>query len=740
MKSHPHPSRRYKLNRLAVLVSLAIPLIAHADPDADNPDENIQKVHVRADKLGTTTEGTGSYTTRQDTTAVPLSLSLRETPQSVSIVTLQRIEDQRMQTVTDVVNNTVGISVNQYETNRGGFTSRGFDIDNLQIDGVPTIYEQSWSAGEVASSLALYDRVDVVRGATGLMTGAGNPSASINLVRKHANSKTVTGTLEAGISRWNGRRLLGDVTTPLNESGSVRGRVVGEYTSGDSWVKALNNKSHTVYATIDADLDASTLLQVGASHQSARQQSPMWGGLPYWYNDGSKTDYDVSQTTSAPWSRWPTSYNSYFANLEHTFENGWKVRASWNRGDRIGDSFLLYLSGTPDRITGTGLSAFPGSYHTDTKQDTYALNLAGTFDLAGRTHDASFGYVDQRQDFQSLNRAAVFATNVDPYTVANFNTWGDGSDYPTPSWGALTFYERSKTTQKAVYGVARFSLADPLKLILGARVTNYEKSGVGLYTAAYDLKNDHEVTPYAGLVYDFSRDYSAYVSYTSIFQPQNLKDFGGTYLDPVKGKSYEAGIKGEFLNGRLNGSFGVFQVKQDNLGQAAGMIDRDGSGGPLLPESYYVGAKGAKSEGFEFELTGDIAKGWNASAGYTQFRAKDVSGAEINSIYPRRLLRLFTTYRLPDVWSALVLGGGVNFEGRTYTIDPGAPAITNGLVEQKGFALFNMMARYEITHQLSTQLNIDNAFDKKHFAMFSAYNQITYGAPRSIALTLRYQY
>ena len=473
MKQPLHAVHRLRLNRLAMLVGLALPLLARADADRpDQPNEQIQKVEVRADKLGTTTEGTGSYTTRQDTTAVPLSLSLRETPQSVSIVTLQRIEDQHLQTVTDVVNNAVGISVNQYETNRGGFTARGFDIDNLQMDGVPTIYEQSWSAGETSSSLAIYDRVDVVRGATGLMTGAGNPSAAINLVRKHANSKTVTGTLEAGVGNRNGRRLLGDVSTPLNESGSVRGRVVGEYTAGDGWVQGQKNKSQTVYATVDADLDRATLLQVGASHQSSRQQSPMWGGLPYWYSDGTKTDYDVSKTSSAPWSRWPTSYDSYFVNLEHTFDNGWKARASWNRGNRYGDSYLLYLSGDPDRVTGAGMSAYPASYHTDTRQDTYALNLSGTFDLAGRTHEASFGYVDQRQDFRSLNRALVFGPNVDQYTVTNFNTWGDGGGYPTPTSGALSFYERSKTTQKALYGVGRFSLADPLKLIVGARVTN----------------------------------------------------------------------------------------------------------------------------------------------------------------------------------------------------------------------------------------------------------------------------
>jgi outer membrane receptor for ferric coprogen and ferric-rhodotorulic acid len=157
MQAHAH--RRFKLNRLAVLVALAAPLVAQAQI-AEQAAAVLPQIEISGMKMSDTTEGTGSYTTGRSKTATPLDLSLRETPQSVSVVTLQRIEDQRLNTVTDVVNNTTGVSVNQYETNRGQFTARGFEIDNLQIDGLPTTYEQAWSGGEVASSLAIYDRVE----------------------------------------------------------------------------------------------------------------------------------------------------------------------------------------------------------------------------------------------------------------------------------------------------------------------------------------------------------------------------------------------------------------------------------------------------------------------------------------------------------------------------------------------------------------------------------------------------
>ncbi|WP_426335823.1 TonB-dependent siderophore receptor [Pseudoduganella sp. R-31] len=706
--------------KLAVLLGLAFPGAVLAEDAAVMP-----QIQVTAQRPDT-------YTAERSRTATPLSISPRDTPQSISVMTQQRIEDQALQTVTDVVNNVTGVSVNQYETHRAGFTARGFDIDNLQIDSVPTAWEQAWSSGEVLGSLALYERVEVVRGATGLMTGAGNPSAAINLVRKRAASKELTGSAQLGTGRWNERRAMADVSSPVNASGSVRARVVGEYQRSDSWVDLMKSKSHTFYGTVEADLAPGTVLSAGYSRQENDPQGPMWGGLPYWYTDGSKTNWDVSKTSAAGWTRWETAYENAFADLEHSFDNGWRLRAGFSHGDRKADSALLYLSGVPERATGLGMGAFAGSYITHTRQDDFSLHASGPFALAGRKHEAAFGYMHSKQEFNADSRAADYGSDYPP--VGDFNHW-NGAAYPEPNWGAPTFYEKSVTRQEALYGVARFSITDPLKAIIGTRLTNYDKTGAGAWSPAYQLKHDHELTPYAGVVYDLSDNLSAYASYTDIFQPQNRKDLAGNILDPVVGKSYEGGVKGEFLDGRVNASFAVFRIKQDKLAQEAGLVDRDGTS-PLAPEAYYRAASGAKSDGFEFEVSGELAPGWNATAGYSQFRAKDAAGADFNSVYPRKLFRVFTTYRL----EALTVGGGLNWESRTYTLDPAAPSGTNGVIEQGSFALASLMARYDFTRQLSAQVNVSNLFDKQHFGMFAAYGAITYAAPRSVSASLKYRF
>lgn len=647
MNSQARATQRHQLTPLALCIALAMPAGAWAQTqNADKADSTLPAVGVKAAKQRDTTEGTGSYTTTGKTkTATPLGLSLRDTPQSVSVVTRQRIEDQSMLTVTDAVNNVTGVSVNQYETNRGQFTARGFKINTLMIDGVPTTWEQPWSSGEILTSLAPYDRVEVVRGSTGLTTGAGDPSAAINLVRKRANSKTLQGTVEADVGSWNQRRVMGDLQAPLNEAQTVHGRVVAEHAEQDSWVDGLHNQSQTLYATLEADLGPHTLLSTGLTHQTNETDGPMWGGLPVWYSDGSRAHWDRSKTTAADWTRWDTDHDSYFVTLDHRFANDWKVKASYNQSDRQADSYLLYLMGAPNAGTGLGMFTWPGSYKVSTQQEDMALQASGPFQLLGRSHELALGYTHSRQDFRARSRAAAGGS------APNFNTW-DGS-YAEPAWGPLSYYGNGTVTQEAVYGAARLSLSDPLKLILGARWTNYERKGDDYQaTPAYKMKFEREFTPYAGIVYDLNDTYSAYASYTDIFQPQQKRDVDGNYLDPIVGTSTEVGVKGEFLEGRVNASAAVFRIQQDKLAQATGSFVTG-----TTAETAYRASEGATSEGFELDVSGELAPGWNASAGYSQFKAKDASGKDVNSIYPRKLLRLFTTYRLPGAWNALTLGG-----------------------------------------------------------------------------------
>lgn len=718
----------------APLLALGLAVFAPA-LQADEADGTVTLPAIAVDetappKPSAITEGTNAYTTKATRTATPLSLSPRETPQSVSVITRQRIDDQDLQTILDVVNNATGVSVNRYETSRGQFNARGFVLNSLMIDGVPTLFEQPWSSGEIFSSLAMYDRVEVVRGANGLMTGAGDPSASLNMVRKRAYSTSLTGTLELSAGSWDAYALGADVATALNQEGTIRARLVGEAGDGDTWIDFNATRRELLYGTMDIDLSPSTTLWFGLSRQETDADSPMWGGLPVWYADGSRTDWSRSKTTSARWSQWDTAHDTYFVNLDHTFANDWQLNLSYNRGERKGDSYLLYLSGSPGRNGSAPMYSFPGSYATATTQDDYSIRLNGPFSLLGREHEVAVGYVYSKQAFDADSRNALTGLGG----VANFDAY-DG-DFPEPVWAAKTFYGSSETTQEGLYAATRLNLTDALKVILGARQSGYEKTGIEVGSEPSKIDVDHELTPYAGIVYDLTPNLSAYASYTEIFLPQSERDIRGQQLDPVVGESAEIGLKGEYFDGRLNASAAVFRIKQDNLGQNTGVLIDPSN--PLAGFAYAAG-EGATSEGFEVEVSGELATHWNATAGYTQFRVEDADGEDINTLYPTQLLRLFTTYRLPGALNKLTIGGGINWQDSIYTYAIN-PAGNPEKIEQDAYALVNLMARYEVTDNLTAQLNVNNLTDEKYYDLFDAFDALTYGAPRSVTATAKYRF
>lgn len=714
MRSFPPLSRRPLVVALALLGSH----VAIAQDTGITNKEQLEEVVV-----------TGQYTiSERIDTATGLGLTLAETPQSVSVVTAQRIIDQDLRSLTDVVNNAAGISARAQDSSRYTYSARGFDIDNYQIDGIPIAWEPGANAGETQTDTTLFERVEVVRGATGLLTGAGNPSASINLVRKHADSRELTGYTTVSAGRWNSYRAMADVSTPLNSSGSLRGRFVANYEDGDSFRDYAGEEKSVFYGVVEADLGQATLLRVGGSYQDNSPTASTWGGLPVWLGDGSRADWDPSDTTAARWSSWSSTVENYYLDLVHDFAGDWRAKLSVNHNTNASDQLLLYLSGAPDPATGLGMNASPRKADTEREQINISAQVNGTYHLFGRQHDLTLGAIDSEQDEENWSHAR---TNIaDP---GNFFAW-DGS-YPQPDWGAKSVDVDMTTEQRGVYAATRLAVSDPLKVILGARVADWEQSG-STYGIPVDYGDTGVVLPYAGVLYDLTDSHRVYASYTEIFQPQPQRDRNGNFLDPIAGKSYEIGLKSEFLDGSLQTTVALFDVEQDNLAQPDGVIIIPGTDN----EQAYYESEGANSTGYEVEVTGLLAEGWDISASYTDFDVEDADGNEVNTEMPHKLLKLFSTYRFPGNWNRLTVSGGVNWQDSNYTdtfnVVTGAPE----RVEQDDYALVSLMLRYDFTDQLSAQFNMQNALDETYYSQIGFYRQAEFGTPRDYRLSLNYRF
>lgn len=671
-----------------------------------------------------------TYTTgdRLDT-ATGLGLTIVETPQSVSVMTFDRIFDQNLRSLSDVVNNAPGISGKLMDSSRHGFWARGFPIDNYQIDGVPMEWTSGGDAGETESDTSLYERIEIVRGATGLLTGAGNPSASINLVRKHADSADFTGFTTAGFGRWNQRNAMLDVGSGIALDGRVRGRAVLNYEEGDSHVRLLENKKSVGYAVIDADVTDRTLLRAGFSYQDNEPTASTWGGLASWYADGSRTDFPRSSTVGARWTRWASTNRNYFLTVRHELNDRWDVRVDYNNARNDAELNLLYLFGTPDHETGLGLGAFPFRSDTSREQYSVGVRLSGSFDLFGRSHELIAGYSYIDQSYFADNRPPVAGT-VAP--IGNFNNW-DGS-YPEPSYGPAGIDVDEDTEQSGFYVATRISVTEPLKVVAGARLAKWEQAGLR-YGTDQDYGDSNVFVPYFGVLYDVTETHRLYASYTEIFKPQNATDRNGRLLDPLVGNAHEAGLKSAFLNGALHTTLTIFRIEQDNLAQEdPGEVIP----GTALPASR--AAEGAHSEGFEIEVVGRPLPGWEASLSYTNFTAKDARDVDVNTDQARKLFKLFTTYEFVDTLPGLTIGGGVNWEGGNYKPTNNPVTGVPERLEQDAFALVNLMARYAFSEHISAQLNVDNLLDEEYYSQIGFFDQLAFGEPRNYNVGVTYRF
>ncbi|MCA1178019.1 MULTISPECIES: ferric-rhodotorulic acid/ferric-coprogen receptor FhuE [unclassified Pantoea] len=714
----------------ALRVSLLAMMVASGIAQAADSTTTEQTLTVDASASSDAQEQAAKdYSVPVTRAGTKMALTARDIPQSVSIVSKQRMQDQQLQSLNDVLSNTTGIRGVSSDMDRTNYYSRGFIIDNYMVDGIPTAFASRWNLGDAQTDMALYERVEVVRGATGLLTGPGNPSASINMVRKHADSKEFTGNLEASYGSWDKQRYVADLSAPLSPEGNVRGRVVAGYEDKNSFIERYGFEKKFIYGVVDADLTDKTKLSVGYEFTQVDTDSPMWSGSPRWNTDGTQTHLRRGYNTSPEWAYNNKENKKVFVNLQQNFDNGWNITLNGTHNEMLLDSKQLYIDGYFDKNTGIGTSPYANypvvggtGYNTGKRKvDAVDAFASGPYELLGRQHELMVGVNYSRQD----NKYYSAWANISPTELGNFNNFN--GNFPETDWNPREpASDTQLVRQKSAYVATRISLADPLHVILGARYTNWNRE-----TLNAEMEKNN-TTPYGGVIWDFYDNWSAYASYTSVFQPQDYQDATGGYLSPVIGKNYEAGVKSDWLNSRLTTSISVFRSELDNVAEATGATNPD------TGNAIYVGKSGVVSRGVEFEVNGALTDNWQMTFGGTTYVAEDRDGENYNSQLPRTSFNLFTSYRLPML-DQLTLGGGVNWQSKTYK-DVGAPD-GNGTwrARQGSYALVDLFARYDVTKNLSVQGNLNNLFDKEYDENVGS-GGIVYGEPRSFSVTASYRF
>jgi len=723
------------LNATTVSITEAAPIA----PIVQGPGQPnaVQLETISVEGRGATTEGTGSYTSKSLDTATLLPLSLRETPQSVTVITRQRIDDQNLIKARDVFINTPGISITATAPYREGISARGFNVTNLSFDGLPVTVNSS-RQGMFLNDMAMYDRVEVVRGSTGLTQGVGNPSAAVNFIRKrptHVFQADIQG--EAG--SWNYHALQADISGPVHDN--IRLRAVGRWHESDSFMDVVDEKRLLGFLIGEVDITSNILLTLSVSNQK-NDNKTSYGGLPT-APDGSDLHLPRSTYLGNRWNHWDDETTNLFGTLEQRLGAGWSAKFSYSQNWGDQDQLRTGVRWDGDNQWWVQNA---GDAQLVNKRTNYDLQARGPVFLFGREHDlvvgASARTADENQTTAGYYEQGVIE-NVDIYN------WGHNA----PRQPLTTdYYQSNKERQYGIYGAANIKLTDSLKLIAGLRL-NWFRSIYSDRTVDWDTRSiwsdynnsysyNNHLTKYAGLVFDLSENHSIYTSYTDIFNPQDARDTSNNFIRPILGKNYEFGVKSSYFNGALNTSLALYRIDQANMAVPVGAC-------PFNPMMTCYTASGlVRSQGIDAEIQGALTPELQVSGGYTYvvtntLIADDptIIGQPMNTGLPRHQLKFTATYRVPgDHWR---IGGNIRWQSNIWHWD-------NWLgfdyySRQPSYYVVDAMLGYKYDDNLDLQLNINNVFDRRYYSSIN--NQpvdwggnAVYGPPRQFMGKVRYRF
>ena len=658
--------------------------------------------------------------------ATNLDLAIKDTPQSISVVSSEQMRQFGASSVNDALRLATGVQVDEWETNRTSYSARGFDILNTQIDGVGL--PNSWGVATGAIDAFGYEKVEVIRGANGLLTGVGNAAGTINYVRKRPTNER-QGVTGLSLGSWSTLRAEVDYSTPFTADGTWAGRVVAAHEDGDTHLQANHNRRDFLYGVVDGQVGENGTLTFGYSWQRAKSDGIMWGALTFMTDEGTQREWDTDASTTQDWTYWNTTNQTAFAEYAHRLGDDWQLKLAYNHRRSTGDEkmFYAFLQDTNgdgvaeglDPATGSGLYGYPWGGIDEATSHLGSIMVNGHFRMFGRDQEVTFGASLAKSGTDGWEQGADFSSPawgaLPPFPYAS-------DAIPEPAWSDPSLYSVLDQRLGRAFGAARIALGDRLTVIAGANHARYRRSGRS-YALDFDQTTSH-TSPYGGLTFDFSERVLGYVSYSDIYQPQDQVDEDDRYLDASKGENYEAGIKADWLDQRLLTTLAVFKADQAGLATPTGLYNEFGS-------SIYV-PMDVRSRGVEFEAVGRLGENVDLVFGYTSLKLDGLDGDDTYPWVPRRTANLLLSGTLP-AYPALSMGIGGRWQSAISNIE--ASGFT---VRQDSYAVLNAFVAWDFLPNASLRLNANNIGDEKYIntLRYSGY----YGAPANYTLSFDWRF
>ncbi len=682
----------------------------HAQTTPEAPGSTLPPVVVEGQQAE-------KYTVQRATTATKTDTPLIDTPQSVTVLTGEFLGDAAVNSIGDAVRYVPGVGTAQGEGNRDTVVFRGnsstadYFVDGLRDD--VQYYRDFYNI----------DRLEILKGPSGMIFGRGGPGGVLNRVTKQA---VIGGDSFYELSllggSWNQYRTTVDLNQSLAAAASLR--LTGVFEDSESYRDGVYNQRIGVNPTFGLALSENTTLRLGFEYfhdeRTADRGIPSFNGRPFRTDestffgdpDRSPTDVDVFAFTAV---------------LDHKFANGATLRNATRYANY--DKFYqnVFASGP---VTNSGTVAM-GAYNQATERENFINQTDLVFDFkTGSVEHKMLAGIE-------ISHQVTDNVRLTGYSSSSANTGLGSVSASHPRYSGPLFFRasasdadnHSETTAVAFYLQDQIQLLPKLQLIAGLRLDLLDVDFHNNRTGENIESTDDLLSPRVGLIYKPVENLAIYGSYTLAYVPragEQLASLTATNaaLEPEEFENIEVGLKWD-VSPRLALTLAGYQLDRSNQAIAD----------PSDPTRLIL-VDGQRVRGIEFGAAGQITDEWSVAAGYayqdgeTQSDSGSIrAGTPIQQL-PRHSFSLWNRYDFNEHWG---VGFGVIYRDDIY-------AAADNTVSLPSFVRFDAALFYRFNDNLSAQVNVENVFDKTYYATAHNNNNITPGSPVAVrvGVTLKF--
>ncbi len=703
----------------SLIAIAAVPLQAAAQEVLDEGFADDQEIIVTGEK-----EGYVAISSAGLKTDTPLI----DTPQTVSVVTREQLDDQALQDIGDILRYTPGASIGQGEGNRDQITIRGQNTTaDFFVDGI---------RDDVQYFRPLYniERVEIHKGPNAMIFGRGGGGGIVNRVTKSPVADRQFGEATASVDSFGAYFLSGDLNLAVGDTAAFR--INGLYEEFNNHRNFYDGRRFAVNPTFGAELDEQNrillsyeyvdddravdrgnpaeLRAVGNSCSFADPCGPLTG-----YRDTFFGQPGTNRTT--------LQAHIVKLRVEHDFSDELKFSAT----TQYGDYDKLYRNVYPVdarsndmRLTPSGSSVTLDGYVDTTDRENFITqgNLLWTGDTGALGHSLLLGYEIGQQQSANARRDILFAASNDDLVVVPLT---DPIAVPAFTFPAFNRSTVSDLKFLSLYVQDQISIGDHFDIIGGVRFDRFDLDVNDIQSGLLLNRTDEKFSPRFGAIYKPQENISIYASYAKSFLPRSGDQFltlnpSTANLAPETFVNYEIGVKWDLTPG-LSLTTALFRLDRDD--QA---ILLDNQGNSTL--------SGSRTEGVELQLVGKLTEAWQINAGYSyldgqQRNASSVGGQDLRLFQvPEHMVSLWTKY---DFTGQFAAGIGVTHQSSQF-------ATNDNSVRIPAFTRVDAALYYDLSETVQVQLNVENLFDETYFPSVHNNDNISTGEPLNARLTVKF--